>query len=285
MRNNEELLKNVIFDNGIKALRKTNRMYLKSLSINNRNCAIETINLLQQANKTIQNVNRLLKNNEIVDSATLMRSCIEKIAMAMMIYFDPENTYVEFKDLKKCGLTRNTRPNSLVKAFSRKLKKINPFMFDEFSTNELCEMLNESYGKLCLYTHSSIAVSLMIEVNRNDDTDLFIVFFNSISYFLEILLYCCLKYLCGDTEKHVDLICLFLGWMLIFSKINKRNLNSEHLKKYKEYLYSNINYGFNDRNSEFLVQIERGSKELTSLLNENSDVINDYLMDFMQENK
>lgn len=285
MENNEELLKNVIFDNGLKALRKTNKMYLKSLSINNRNCVIETINLLQQANKTIQNVNRLLKNNEIVDSATLMRSCIEKIAMAMMIYFDPENIYVEFKDLKKCGLTKNTRPSNLVNAFSGKLKEISPFLFDEFSSDELCKMLNESYGKLCLYTHSSIAVSLMIEVNENDDIDLFIIFFYSISYFLEILLYCCLKYLCGDTEKHVDLICLFLGWMSVFSKINERKVNFEHLKKYKEYLYSNINYDFNCGNYELLTQIERDAKEFTSLINNNSDLINDYLMNLLQENE
>ena len=36
---------------------------------------------------------------------------------------------------------------------------------------------------LCLYTHNSIAVSMLIEVNKNKDVDLFIVFFYLISGF------------------------------------------------------------------------------------------------------
>lgn len=75
--NCEIVLKKLILDNVIKPLRKANRKYLKQLN-NKSGVSIETINLLHQANKTLMNVNRLLKNGEIVDSATLMRSSLEK---------------------------------------------------------------------------------------------------------------------------------------------------------------------------------------------------------------
>lgn len=277
MNNDLQVLNRIVVDKGIKKIRRINKVYLNKLSIND-NCVIETINLLQQANKSIQNINKLLKGNEIVDSATLMRSCIEKIAMAMMIYFDPTKTYEEFKKLKNCGKTENTKPGNLVKEFSRKLKEISPFMFNEFSSDELCEMLNESYGKLCLYTHSSIAVSLMIEVDKNDDTDLFVVFFYQMSEFLEVLLFCCLKYLCNDKNEHINqIINVHIGWGLRFSKINNTKFNPEYLNKYKEYLYWDINYDFNDRYKNILGKFKDDLNELIILINENKDIINDYL--------
>ena len=119
MMNSNISLNDIIFNNDIKSLRNINNKFLNNLSSNSGICTIETVNLLQQANKTIINVNKLLKDNEIVDSATLMRSCIEKIAMAMMIYFDPTKTYEEFKKLKNCGKTENTKPGNLVKEFSK----------------------------------------------------------------------------------------------------------------------------------------------------------------------
>lgn len=278
MINSDISLNDIVFNNGIKSLRNINNKFLNKLSSNNGTCTIETVNLLQQANKTIINVNKLLKDNEIVDSATLMRSCIEKIAMAMMIYFDPENTYEEFKKMKNCGKTENTRPSNLVRKFSGKLNEISPLMFDEFSSKELCEMLNESYKKLCLYTHSSLAVSLMIEVDKNDDTDLFVVFFYQMSEFLEVLLFCCLKYLCNDKNEYINqIINVLIGWGLRFSKINKTKFNPEYLNKYKEYLYWDINYDFNDRYKNLLEKFKDDSNELIILINENKDIINDDL--------
>ena len=278
MMNSNISLNDIIFNNDIKSLRNINNKFLNNLSSNNGTCTIETVNLLQQANKTIINVNKLLKDNEIVDSATLMRSCIEKIAMAMMIYFDPENTYEEFKKMKSCGKTENTRPGNLVRKFSGKLNEISPLMFDEFSSKELCEMLNESYEKLCLYTHSSLAVSLMIEIDKNDDADLFIVFFYQMLVFLEILLYCCLKYLCNDKKEHIRIITnVLINCGLAFSKINQAKFNPEYLSKYKEYLYWDINYDFNDRYKNLLEKFKEDLNELITLINENKDIINDYL--------
>lgn len=166
----EQLVKN----NFVKPMRRYIKKYLEQLSVTD-NISIETINLLNQANNTINNVYKLLKKNDIVDSATLMRSCMEKIMMAMMIYFDPKDTFEEFKDLEKCGRSKNTRPTAILDNF--KLKGINPVLFEEFEDDELQLLLEETYEKLCLYTHSSIVVSMMIEVNKNKDEDLFALYF------------------------------------------------------------------------------------------------------------
>ena len=274
--NNIAILEQIVLENATRPLRRTNKKYLKKLNQYKSDVAIETINLLHQANNTILNVNKLLKQGEIVDSATLMRSSMEKIMMAMMIYFDKDNTYEEFKNLKLCGKTDNTRPTKVLENFKLKIKEINPFVFNDFEDEDLSILLDEMYEKLCLYTHSSIVVSMMIEVNKNNDENLFIAFFYQMVDFLELLLYCCLKYLCKDEKDHIDMICLVLGWGLNFVKIDKEKLKPDYINKYKEYLYWDINSHFNDKYNDILGKIKIDSKELNKDINNNKEKINEY---------
>ena len=279
--NNIDILEQIVIENATRPLRRANKKYLKKLNQYNSDIAIETINLLHQSNNTILNVNKLLKRGEIVDSATLMRSSMEKIMMAMMIYFDKDNTYEEFKNLKLCGKTDNTRPTKVLENFKLKIKEINPFVFKDFEDEDLSTLLDEMYEKLCLYTHSSIVVSMMIEVNKNNDKDLFIAFFYQMVDFLELLLYCCLKYLCKDEKDHIDMICLVLGWGLHFVRIDKEKLNSDYINKYKEYLYWDINSHFNDKYNDILEKIKIESKELNKDISDNKEKINEYFTNLL----
>lgn len=279
--NNIGILEQIVLENATQPLRRTNKKYLKKLNQYNSDIAIETINLLHQSNNTILNVNKLLKRGEIVDSATLMRSSMEKIMMAMMIYFDKDNTYEEFKNLKLCGKTDNTRPTKVLENFKLKIKEINPFVFKDFEDEDLSTLLDEMYEKLCLYTHSSIVVSMMIEVNKNNDEDLFIAFFYQMVDFLELLLYCCLKYLCKDEKDHIDMICLVLGWGLHFVRIDKEKLNSNYINKYKEYLYWDINSHFNDKYNDILEKLKIDSIELNKNINNNKEKINEYFTNLL----
>ncbi len=279
--NNIGILEQIVLENATQPLRRTNKKYLKKLNQYNSDIAIETINLLHQSNNTILNVNKLLKRGEIVDSATLMRSSMEKIMMAMMIYFDKDNTYEEFKSLKLCGKTDNTRPTKVLENFKLKIKEINSFVFGDFTDEELSMLLDETYEKLCLYTHSSIVVSMMIEVKKNNDEDLFIAFFYQMADFLELLLYCCLKYLCKDKKDHIDMICLVLGWGLHFVRIDKEKLNPDYINKYKEYLYWDINSYFNDKYNDILEKIKIESKELNKDISDNKEKINEYFTNLL----
>lgn len=274
----EQLVKN----NFVKPMRRYIKKYLEQLSVTD-NISIETINLLHQANNTINNVYKLLKKNDIVDSATLMRSCMEKIMMAMMIYFDPKDTFEEFKDLEKCGRSKNTRPTAILDNFKFKLKGINPVLFEEFEDDELQLLLEETYEKLCLYTHSSIVVSMMIEVNKNKDEDLFALYFYKISYFLEILIYSSLKYLTNDNKDHIDAFCIFMGFTLLCSRVDKNKLTEDYTNKYKNYLHWEINEHFADKYKDEVEKMKNDWSNLQQEINENKEVVGNYIMNLLKK--
>ncbi len=280
--------KNMIFveqlvkTNFVKPMRRYIKKYLKNLSVT-EDVSIETINLLHQANNTINNVYKLLRKNDIVDSATLMRSCMEKIMMAMMIYFDPKDTFEEFKDLEKCGRSKNTRPTAILDNFKFKLKEINSVLFEEFEDDELQLLLEETYEKLCLYTHSSIVVSMMIEVNKNNDEDLFALYFYQIAYFLEILIYSSLKYLTNDNKDHIDAFCIFMGFTLLCSRVDKNKLTEDYTNKYKDYLHWEINEHFTDKYKDEVEKLKNDWSNLQQEINENKEVVGNYIMNLSKK--
>lgn len=280
--------KNMIFveqlvkTNFVKPMRRYIKKYLKNLSVT-EDVSIETINLLHQANNTINNVYKLLRKNDIVDSATLMRSCMEKIMMAMMIYFDPTDTFEEFKNLEKCGKSKNTRPTAILNNFKSKLKEINPVLFEEFEDDELQLLLEETYEKLCLYTHSSIVVSMMIEVNKNNDEDLFALYFYQIAYFLEILIYSSLKYLTNDNKDHIDAFCIFMGFTLLCSRVDKNKLTEDYNNKYKDYLHWEINEHFTDKYKDEVEKLKNDWSNLQQEINENKEVVGNYIMNLSKK--
>lgn len=280
--------KNMIFveqlvkTNFVKPMRRYIKKYLKNLSVT-EDVSIETINLLQQANNTINNVYKLLRKKDLVDSATLMRSCMEKIMMAMMIFFDPTETFEEFKNLEKCGKSKNTRPTAILNNFKYKLKEINPVLFEEFEDDELQSLLEETYEKLCLYTHSSIVVSMMIEVNKNNDEDLFALYFYLIAYFLEILIYSSLIYLTNDNKDHIDVFCIFMGFTLLCSRVDKNKLTEDYTNKYKDYLHWKINEHFTDKYKDEVEKLKNDWSNLQQEINENKEVVGNYIMNLSKK--
>lgn len=280
--------KNMIFveqlvkTNFVKPMRRYIKKYLKNLSVT-EDVSIETINLLQQANNTINNVYKLLRKKDLVDSAILMRSCMEKIMMAMMIFFDPTETFEEFKNLEKCGKSKNTRPTAILNNFKSKLKEINPVLFEEFEDDELQSLLEETYEKLCLYTHSSIVVSMMIEVNKNNDEDLFALYFYLIAYFLEILIYSSLIYLTNDNKDHIDAFCIFMGFTLLCSRVDKNKLTEDYTNKYKDYLHWEINEHFTDKYKDEVEKLKNDWSNLQQEINENKEVVGNYIMNLLKK--
>lgn len=280
--------KNMIFveqlvkTNFVKPMRRYIKKYLKNLSVT-EDVSIETINLLQQANNTINNVYKLLRKKDLVDSATLMRSCMEKIMMAMMIFFDPTETFEEFKNLEKCGKSKNTRPTAILNNFKSKLKEISPVLFEEFEDDELQSLLEETYEKLCLYTHSSIVVSMMIEVNKNNDEDLFALYFYLIAYFLEILIYSSLIYLTNDNKDHIDAFCIFMGFTLLCSRVDKNKLTEDYTNKYKDYLHWEINEHFTDKYKDEVEKLKNDWSNLQQEINENKEVVGNYIMNLLKK--
>ncbi len=124
---------------------------------------------------TIKNVQKLIRNNSLVDSNTLIRYAFENLIMEIMIYLD-SNVYEEFK---KLGLKDEerifTKQQKLRNLFKTKLKLINNDMFGDMSNRQIQKLLDEYYDKLCLFTHSTLVVNEMVEVTLNSDEDLFLI--------------------------------------------------------------------------------------------------------------
>lgn len=122
----------------------------------------ETISLLKQAHKTLINVDYNLKSYNLVDANTLLRSSFEYIMMAMMIQFD-ENVYNEFTTL---GIERDkTRICEIIDKFRTHMNEICEPAFKDLNRKEKLSMLTELYDKMCNFTHSTLIVSTVIEIN------------------------------------------------------------------------------------------------------------------------
>ena len=108
---------------------------------------------------------------------------------------------------------------------------------------------------------------MMIEVNKNNDEDLFALYFYLIAYFLEILIYSSLIYLTNDNKDHIDAFCIFMGFTLLCSRVDKNKLTEDYTNKYKD-------------------EVEKLKNDWSNLqqeINENKEVVGNYIMNLSKK--
>lgn len=108
-------------------------------------------------------------------------------------------------------------------------------------------MLDELYDKMCLSTHSTLLVNDVSEMGNN--IDLYIFSLKQIEYFVEILLYLCLKYLCKAKNGTFNNEYIFLGWIIIVIDVTK-NQNVRDIDKLKNALYAEHNNDYVETNKK-----------------------------------
>lgn len=252
------------------------RLYL----LNDDNLPKESCNLLNQAYMTTKNVRKLIRNNSLVDSNTLIRSAFENLIMGMMIYLD-SNVYEEFK---KLGLKEEerfyTKPQKLRNLFKTKLKIINKDMFEDISSRQIKKILDEYYDKLCLFTHSTLIVNEMVEGTLNNDEELFLIIAKQNMYFLEILLNCCLKYITKDNSALIRFDYMFIGWYILISDIDREKYTKEYLSKYRGLLYEDINEDYLNQSNDDVKLLQEEMKMLDKVIKENPMAVIEYLESF-----
>ena len=230
----------------------------------------ETVNLLNQTRKTLNNVHKFIKNKEVVDANSLLRSAFENLIMGMMIN-ENEETYKEFINLSIDDTTRQyTKPQKLRNDFRKVLRKLDGDLFIEMSNRTLKEMLDEFYDKMCLFTHSSIMVNAMIEIEKDDDLDIYVVALKQNVFFVEILLYLCLKYLCNYKKDPIDITYVVLGWCVLISDIPKEKVIPEKMEKLKKLLYADLNKEYLEKNKENVDFLTEEAKKLQEDIQKNS---------------
>lgn len=234
----------------VTVMRRYINKFFKDLENNKEFKRPETINLLNQTRKTLKNVHKFINSKEVVDANTLLRSAFENLIMGMMIN-GSENTYKEFINLSIDDTTRQyTKPQKLRNDFRKVLRKLDGDLFIEMSNRNLKDMLDEFYDKMCLFTHSSIVVNAMVEIEKDDDLDIYFIALKQNTYFVEILLYLCLKYLCNYEKDPIDITYILLGWYVLISDVPKEKVTPEKMEKLNKLLYADFNKEYLEKNKE-----------------------------------
>lgn len=262
--------------NFVNSMRKKTNCYINNLYINN-NVRRETINLLNQTKMSLKNVYKLINAKSIVDANTILRSAFENLIMGMMINYD-SNVYNEFINLNIDDTTRTfTKPIRLRNKFRKILKELDGELFNNFSNRKLRDFLDEFYDKLCLFTHSSLIVNAMVELKKDNKEDLYIFAIKQNTYFIEILLYLCLKHLSNDEGNTIDFTYAIIGYVIVLSDINKENISEESIEQLKKYLLFDLNENYINTSSfniedlkkeiiEFQSEIENNSLEIIRII-------------------
>lgn len=239
----------------IKVMRRYINKYIKQLN-NVEGIKIETINLLVQSKLTLKNVHKLIKNKSISDANALLRSSLENIMMTMLIHYD-EKTYNEFINLAiKYNKREYTKPSQIRKNFSSLMKSLDEKLFEEITNEQLEELLDDLYDNLCKFAHSSLMVNAVIEMEKDDNLDLYIVGLKQNTYFVELTLYLCLKYLCRSKKEPLDITYIGLGSFVLLSDIPKEKISKEQIDKFYSLLHSDENKDYLEKNkdkNEFLI--------------------------------
>ena len=241
----------------------------------------ETTNLLTQSNNTLKNVHYLVRKKSLVDANTLLRSSFENLIMAMMINRD-ENVYNEFINLSINNQTRhNTKPQTLRNNFRKVLKDLDCDIFNEISNTELKDLLDEFYDKLCLFTHSTLIVNAMVELEKDESLSVYIFAIKQNAYFLELLIYLCLKYL-NNSNEEIDVSYIALGYILLLSDVKKEELNKENLDRLNSLLYSDVNNEYFEKNKAEINNLNKEIQELKKDIENNPWLIVDFLSKIMK---
>ena len=229
----------------------------------------ETINLLNQTRKTLKNIYKLIDRKEVVDANSLLRSAFENLIMGMMIY-ENDDTYKEFINLSIDDTTRKyTKPQKLRNDFRKVLRKLDGDLFSEISNRNLKNLLDDFYNKMCLYTHSTLVVNAMIEIENDDMLDLYVLNLKWNTYFIEFLLYLCLKELCDYKKEPINFDYIVIGFYNIASDISKEQI----LPEKTEILNNLLHY---DYNKEYL---NKKDDDISFLINQSKEI-----QDFIQNN-
>lgn len=253
----------------IMVMRKYINKFFKDLENDKEFKRPETINLLNQTRKTLKNVHKFINSKEVVDANSLLRSSFENLIMGMMIN-ESENTYKEFINLSIDNTTRQyTKPQKLRNDFRKVLRKLDGDLFAEMSNRNIKDMLDEFYDKMCLFTHSSIVVNAMIEIEKDDDLDIYVVALKQNTYFVEMLLYLCLKYLCNYKKDPIDITYVILGWYVLISDVPKEKVTPEKMEKLNKLLYADFNKEYLEKNKENVDFLTEEAKKLQEDIQKN----------------
>ena len=240
----------------------------------------ETISLLTQAHETLLNVNDNLNSSRLVDANILLRSAFEYIMMGMMIQFD-NKVYDEFITF---GIERDkTRVCEIIDKFRTHMNEICSEIYQNINRKEKLKILTELYDKMCNFTHSTLIVSIMIEIKSPKEKEIFKMLIKQNYYFLKILLFNCLKYFASDKKHYLELQNIGFTYMFMMVEI-KRKIKESNIdfSKYNDLLYYDRNAEYFEKNKKESIKIKEELMELGKDIKSNEEIFIEELTMFIK---
>ena len=227
----------------------------------------ETICLLSQAYKSLNNAENLLRTGSIVDSCNLLRSSFEYMMLGFNIQFN-DNTYKELINLTISGKDRDdTRPSRLITEFRKHLNKFSMDLFKDINRDEKKQMLQELYDKMCYFTHGSLMVTSISSIEKHKVKEIYILLSKINIYIMKLILVLGLAYLNNDSKYYISGDSLYLGYLITVIKI------SELINSCKEDMTMINSYLHLDKNSEYLDKTIKESNALKDIFIQNKEYI------------
>ena len=109
----------------------------------------------------------------------------------------------------------------------------------------------------------------MIEIEKDDDLDIYVIALKQNAYFVEMLLYLCLKYLCNYDKDPIDITYVVLGWYVLISDVPKEKVTPEKMEKLNKLLYADFNKEYLEKNKENIDFLTEEAKKLQEDIQKN----------------
>lgn len=247
---------------------------------------IESIRLITQAYRTIENSEKNLNKYNFVDSYTLLRASLEYIVMSYMIEVE-EKTYNEFLILSNNDIKlerKYTVINTLLQKFGKRLNQISNDLFADTTVKQREKIMIDLYDILCKYTHASIVVSTFNEIKGRNEREIVRLIFSYNFYFIKLILLECLKFLNNDNKEYIDEkiigFSIFLSITKLVNLIQTNNIKFDKIEQF--FYYDTINSEFYMYYKEGLEKIMKEISESIVEFNENDNKINQVLDELMK---
>lgn len=91
---------------------------------------------------------------------------------------------------------------------------------------------------------STLIVNLVAELRNDDCLDFYIFALKQNTYFIELILYLCLKNLNNSTKSPIDITFIIVGCFLLLDDVNKKELSENNLNKIKKLLFFDVNENY-----------------------------------------
>lgn len=248
------------------------------------NIILETKSLFSQAYHSLEIAQGLLEDGNIIESMGIVRSAFENIMMSVLIN-ESEDIYKEFKKVCLPEQERKfTKIRYLRNMFNRKLKNDIIEIFPFMSGKEAEKLLNELYDKLCLYTHSTLVVSLFAEVKKNDDDKIVIPLIEFNIILIKFLLLKSIESVVDYNTEKIDFRYHLVNFLFQFpEKFKEDKYTCDYFSQYNILLYPKINESdfANEKNYKKLFEILNELKDLKEICNNKN--ISEFLVNLIIE--